>query len=354
MQCTNHLKQFALSVHNFHDTILELPKANFTRVAKPYAFAGVTTGSNWTRWNTGFGTGTDAGQPNCKAYGWLVELLPFMEQQSRYQNFLRAMEMNSALNKQTATIASGVDNPFIGYVGPWVCPSDPNGQPITGTFSRGSYHACLGDVGFNDLNTESNYGSGNNFMDTRGAFVFGFSLTRDFASVTDGLSNTIFFAEAVISEYSGTTDIFARGGVVPSVVQAPGQTRSKCMATKVGNTLTSAIDVSGTTAAGIGRRAFAAGDPVFSLFATLSPPNYPTCARGTTAGSSTVTASSTHSGGINAALGDGSVRFISETINANNTPAVDTIPTYGSSSGQSPWGVWGAYGTVGGSESQAL
>jgi prepilin-type processing-associated H-X9-DG protein len=64
-------------------------------------------------------------------------------------------------------------------------------------------------------------------------------------------------------------------------------------------------------------------------------------------------ASSMHTGGINAALGDGSVQFISDTVNAVTTGTLDDTvrPVTG---GISPFGVWGAYGSMNGGETNSL
>ena len=61
--------------------------------------------------------------------------------------------------------------------------------------------------------------------------------------------------------------------------------------------------------------------------------------------------SSLHTGGIQALMGDGTVRFISENINAGN-PTL-TNPANGGSgapSGPSVYGVWGSLGSINGGE----
>ncbi|MDR1384941.1 MAG: DUF1559 domain-containing protein, partial [Planctomycetaceae bacterium] len=93
-----------------------------------------------------------------------------------------------------------------------------------------------------------------------------------------------------------------------------------------------------------------------SNFATILPPNSASCISHTTydyGRRQMSAASSMHTGGINAALGDGSVQFISDTINAVTTGTLDAT-VHPVSSGISPFGVWGAYGSMNGGESSSL
>jgi prepilin-type processing-associated H-X9-DG protein len=68
------------------------------------------------------------------------------------------------------------------------------------------------------------------------------------------------------------------------------------------------------------------------------------------------TPSSNHTGGVNALFGDGSVHFISETINALTDGQSDStvILKHTAENGISHWGVWGALGSAIGSESVSL
>ena len=65
------------------------------------------------------------------------------------------------------------------------------------------------------------------------------------------------------------------------------------------------------------------------------------------------TPTSNHTGGVNCAFLDGSVHFVSDTINAMNTGMsyadFSLTPT-----GTSLYGVWGALGTPNGGESKSL
>ncbi len=70
-----------------------------------------------------------------------------------------------------------------------------------------------------------------------------------------------------------------------------------------------------------------------------------------------VAASSNHPGGVNVGRVDGSVQFVSETVNTGTLQQGGTIgPGAGArwSRGPSPWGVWGAMGTVGEGETGNL
>jgi prepilin-type processing-associated H-X9-DG protein len=89
-------------------------------------------------------------------------------------------------------------------------------------------------------------------------------------------------------------------------------------------------------------------------------PNGPQCANGGTDDSTNnnrngavLTAQSFHNGGVNALKLDGAVLFVSEMIdNANlRDSSGNAIPRNYIGYGKSPYGVWGALGTINGGES---
>jgi hypothetical protein len=89
---------------------------------------------------------------------------------------------------------------------------------------------------------------------------------------------------------------------------------------------------------------------------TILPPNSAVCC----VGNGTVsphwfagvwTATSEHPGGVLVSMADGSVRFISNTIDTGNLAVVAPAANAG---GPSPYGVWGALGTRQGGESSQL
>ncbi len=79
------------------------------------------------------------------------------------------------------------------------------------------------------------------------------------------------------------------------------------------------------------------GLPGFTLFTTLYPPNMPLKVAAGAGKNHAFAASSTHSGGVNALMGDGSVRFIKDSV---ATWPFDPITGYPSGASVGPGGFW--------------
>jgi len=95
-------------------------------------------------------------------------------------------------------------------------------------------------------------------------------------------------------------------------------------------------------------------------FTTILPPNSPNCSGSPywTIGTIIPSVSSKHTGGVNIGLADGSVQFISDTINARTASFAGSGDPFLTGkeveSGTSPYGVWGALGSKKGGESVSL
>ncbi|MDO5579749.1 MAG: DUF1559 domain-containing protein [Planctomycetia bacterium] len=91
------------------------------------------------------------------------------------------------------------------------------------------------------------------------------------------------------------------------------------------------------------------------VFQTVLSPNSPSCmwttskAHGIQYNAAVIaSASSYHSGGVNTLYADGTVHFISDTI--DNGPSANLSTTTQSDNGQSLFGIWGALGSINGGE----
>lgn len=330
MQCTNNLKQMGLALHNYAD-----------------AYNGAFPYGN----GTFCGLERTSGGPAC--VGAQVFLLPYLEQQSLYTEFLT--EAKNASNKALYHLDVFKQANRGGPIPNQTCPSDGDASSSSdsgGSTSygciRGSYVTCWGDhmgdavIGTgttNDLTSpvKSPYKRG----------VFSNSDWGGLARCTDGTSNTLAFSETV-----GRSNQRLKGIVL--ITTALG-TQSECNATvcvNKGNYSSDGVTFTGGGGLGWydGYRGvmFGFGHARYSGFNTILPPNYPSCAYGWEVqnGWGAFSPSSNHSGGVNCARVDGSVMFVSDTIDTNGSTANCV------SGGASPFGVWGALGSCNGGETK--
>lgn len=307
-QCTNNLKQFGLAVHNYADVHKVFPPK------RSGPFGSCTTGNN--------GAGS----------GWM-RLLPFYEQQALYSQWSAPLTVGgttwTAYGPCPWDGTASSYPPYITQVGNLMCPSDGNiGGKAANAFGRTNYVFSVGDsVAF-----ANHHGS------NRGPFGnFGYTVT--FAGISDGTSNTVMLSERLY------------GGVNPNRV-GQGNTTDGANVTTSPKTCYNSVSAtdpkvySTGSVAGWGGNHWEFGSLQHVGFNTVLPPNGPACADGGNDESSSgvFPPTSNHPGGVNCAMADASVRFISETIDTNDTALVPAT------SGKSNYGVWGALGTKDGGE----
>jgi prepilin-type processing-associated H-X9-DG protein len=237
------------------------------------------------------------------------------------------------------------------------CPSDPGtGLPSLG---RSNYASCMGD---------SHWRAQHGFMDpdfgptntgwaqesraaNRGMFVRHQGMA--FRDVLDGLSNTVAMME--IATDLGDNDARTIGKRHPQ--GQPGQNTirdnpSTCLESNMVDPLRPQFWIAGGIEPASKGRGFRWADAQMmqSMSFTILPPNSPVCIPHDSNGPAIGTGSSRHQGGIHVLMGDGAVRFVTDSIEAGRqtNPVVRNGGNQANQNapGQaSPYGLWGSLGT---------
>ena len=346
MQCTNNLKQLGLAVANFESANKRIPNSYKDEM--------------WTGLIAEGATGGSTIQTRLQRLSVHSLLLPYVEQNALYAEikgcFDKAIQTGDAA--YTPSPSSAIDgiptgmtyNPYTTAVDAFLCPSDDIAQQSKSMgashLGRNNYACNMGDAA--TLNN-SDYQA-----KRRGVFVNGLIAGRTtLSAIKDGTSNTMAFAEINIS------DVISGGDHDPNIKTGIGYlttcketTPSACLALRGADGLYNLPE--DQTYAQKGRRWCSALCGNTNFIAAL-PPNGPSCGSSgmNDAGKNFyVTASSNHSGGVNVAMLDGSVKFVSETIDTGDLNAYmsGSSATRDEKWGGKSRGVWGAMATPRGGE----
>ena len=199
MSCSNNLKQIGLALHNYHDTNGRFPPGYIDNNPNPASTPDNDLGPGW---------------------GWATFLLPYLEQDNLYKqiNFSQGVGVGSnvAVSQQPLKVyecpSDGLQDPFPVYDSSFTTP--------IATVAHGNYvgnngwlecywnSGGVGDPAGND-GLSGGYGAAGN-----GPF-FRNSRTK-MASVTDGLSNTIFVGERSSNHAPSTWTGAVTGGRCPA------------------------------------------------------------------------------------------------------------------------------------------
>lgn len=317
MQCSNNMKQLGLAMHNYHDSYKRFPALGYNGVPNP----------------PNRGLGINAG----RHYSWAISILPYVEQSPLYDRFMaQARPSGPGLPDPWSMANNAWENEnWKKDIPSYRCPSDPPPTNRGESPSILNYKACVGD----DYH-QNHFRPDQSNRDNRG--VFQVNRWLDMSYIKDGTSQTIMLGEMVAG--GDARDVL--GGVAVNVQQ---WNPAACLAV-VDPTNPKRIRATQAVRADfrpVGGRAWD-GRPYFVGFATLVAPNGPSCHWGGVDGNEHMgTASSFHPGGAQITFADGSVQFISRTIDVGNQ-AIDDIDNPGGR--PSPWGVWGALGSRSGGE----
>jgi prepilin-type N-terminal cleavage/methylation domain-containing protein/prepilin-type processing-associated H-X9-DG protein len=312
VQCVNNLKQLGLALHNYHSAHGVFPMAT-TQTADQNGWA-----TSWNNWS---------GQ---------TLLLAFTEQAPLYNsiNFqFPYITFNSTLDDQNTTATNT-------KIGLFNCPSEPLQERVRlGNNYMLSYGTSLIANELTNLNLQP--GTSGLFADL---------LPYGIQSCTDGTTNTIAMGEMLMGDTSKTPRGYRGNGIVVDTATFLGvnvvrliDARTNIPAVQAsfeGCTAAYNDPAKNTDPAKITQwhgSFWGWGNPAFTSFTTHIPPNYKqvgwancrfsdgvvgSCC--STDNAHIVNAGSYHPGGANFVMGDGSVRFIKDTVNMTTYWALGT------------------------------
>jgi prepilin-type N-terminal cleavage/methylation domain-containing protein/prepilin-type processing-associated H-X9-DG protein len=276
-QCQNNLKQIALACQTYHDTYKSLP---------PAVLLGPQIGATD---ETNFG-------PN-----WAVLILPYIEQGPLYNqqqvsinNYKSWAKGTGGLNDQNWRNIRGATIP------PYVCPSEGNngtlGARANSGWARGNYSANAGPSGGWDNGTANGSTPVRQITGFTGNFSAGAPMCINWGvklgalTTQDGTSNTIMINEVRVGPNANDIRGSWAFGIVGGSITA-GCPQGDCYGPNDSGCC--ADDVTGCTD---------------------DPANNMGCWNG---GYGQSNARSAHTGGVNAAFADGSVRFVANSVALN-------------------------------------
>jgi prepilin-type N-terminal cleavage/methylation domain-containing protein/prepilin-type processing-associated H-X9-DG protein len=253
-QCSNHLKQYGLAMHNFHDVNTRFP----------------------------------IGSQNNPRQTWVMHIWPFIEQDNIGRMITNIPTQQFYL--APATVTGNMNGACGQRIKLYYCPSDGQGLDLTNhpqyQRTRGNYAVSWGNALYDDTRTSAQATAiGQNF----GAFNHeGGNRSRPgivrMTTITDGTSNTLFMSETLMAKSAADDDW--RG----DIHNDDGVFRFHTVTTPNSST----PDLISNTA--YFRQN---GDPLMPI--ALGNPQR-------------AAARSRHSGGVNAAMADGSIRFVRNSI----------------------------------------
>lgn len=356
MSCSNNFKQLGIAMHNYHTAFNQLPEqgAGFSHIGND------VPGGSWAQSEI-------SSQRNLSV---LVGLLPFIEQQALWEQISNPLGTNADGTIRAVPWPQMGPTPFRQFnYRPWIteiptlrCPSDPGtGLPAMG---RTNYGVCMGDTThwaflwgpFNDELILDNGHVLHLRASARGVFVPR-TVTR-FRDILDGLSNTIAMGEFATG--LGDRDVRTQplNWVTPDGADSDVLHDNPSHCLQFTSPLRPRFWSDGTdggtapprVASSSFLRGFSWSDRNYlnTTMNTILPPNSVTCLKSNSSDSGILPPSSQHQGGVHVLLGDGAIRYITDSIEAgDSTNGGIGLEQVGNRSpgSQSPYGLWGSLGT---------
>jgi prepilin-type N-terminal cleavage/methylation domain-containing protein/prepilin-type processing-associated H-X9-DG protein len=282
LQCSNNLKQLGLAAHSHHEA----------QGVFPY-------GRKYDIWDS---------------YTWTQLVLPYIEQMAIYDRYWTLPERGYRTSYPGPNGPIGDDARLRearhAHIATYYCPSDraPTENEINSSsygFIRGNYSGCVGSGDMYGKSVDSSsgpWGEGIFSVLSGQSFDVGAptpTWSTDIASVRDGTSNTLLFSEMLVPD-------------LPNVNHWGGAMGETIYGNMGGALFSAALTPNSTSPDRIYAHCpAAANDTGYGApCVTIASSQWWT----PSAAGAYAAARSRHSGGVNAAMGDGSVRFFSESV----------------------------------------
>ena len=308
-QCINNLKQIGLAVMNYESSIGALPWGECPH----------NIGSN-------------------NVPSSLCLMLPYLEQQSLY-NAVNFSHQGPTLWNNIDTSNSTIQ---VTKLNAFLCPSDQSRISLGSRLAFGlspantNYQSNAGADAYSFLTgTIANAANGSTNLFS-GPFASS-GLVIKLANITDGTSNTVGFSEVVTGQgaYAGGFDgLKPSSSYVNIATAASGATAGNANPQLDYNACYNSGGVTPTNVIGSTSGDFPNGAAWWwgrsgqTRYSHVMPPNTFNCDFGGGSSDSdddAITASSRHSGGVNAVFVDGSVRFVKSSVNITTWWAISTM-----------------------------
>ena len=324
MQCGNNVKQLSLAVHTFVDAQNRLPAFYDDHM---YTIRKVWHGS------------------------FLGLLLPFIEQTAVFEELTQDMS-DITLYPDGNLFAQDRAKTQIAAL---LCPSDGY------AYSAGASERAMTSYRGSRADLIRNHNE-----DLPRSWLTNNNSTSGLEKASDGTSNTILFSEGLVTDgVNGGTGGQYKNRIATGIDSYFNQPPDRCLSVKGSNGSfmdqnqpVFKDDATNTDFYGqLGARAWS-GSVQACGFYTLLPPNSPSCVRADTFPQHVnVSASSNHSGGVQVSFMDGSVSFISDSVNVENLSLISSSATRPQNPDKDnepfTYGVWAALGSLNGDENVA-
>jgi prepilin-type N-terminal cleavage/methylation domain-containing protein len=332
LQCANNIKQLGLATLNYEASHKKFPPG---RLDPDYVVGGVPQ-SSYTTYPATLPANANTGFRSVHTF-----ILPYLEQESIYN--LIDFSKPTSVRMTTGGGARPVNANFKAYANAaaiFICPSCPYTGIVTTEnnyrYNFGGSTPFAGALGTSNNDNTSAISAGGFSCRGNGAFTIGKSLTT--AAFTDGLSNTVFFSERTKGTGNNLNLILPGPSDMTNLLRRP---RNLVDAETIFNECAAQAPSlnNGFNFNSMGRwlpgTDYSNGWPFgfysSTMYNHVAPPNWKFIDCGTRSAiadapgeHAIVSARSKHRSGVNAALGDGSVRFVNDNIDLAIWRAVGT------------------------------